>query len=157
MRAELRGTNAVGTSSLAFDPTGTLLAQGGQDNNVALWDTTTGDEVGVLVGMRSAVFGVSFSSDGLLAAGGADNAGVIVWDVARRTQEARLQPGTTGTEPIFLPGGVLLITDLTGIHRYDLGVDAVYERLCGLIGREMTADEWNDYVVGREYSSLCGT
>jgi hypothetical protein len=105
--------------------------------------------------MRSAVFGVSFSSDGLLAAGGADNAGVVVWNVARRTQEVRLQPGTTGTEPIFLPGGVLLITDLTGVHRYDLGVDAVYERLCGLVGREITKDEWNAYVVGREYSPLC--
>lgn len=156
MRAELKGSNAVGTSSLAFNPSGTLLAQGGQDNNVALWDTTTGDEVAVLAGVRSAVYGVSFSSDGLLAAGGAGNAGVIVWDVARRTQQAQLQPGTTGTEPIFLPGGVLLITDLTGIHRYDLGADAVSERLCGLVGREMTEEEWNDYVVGQEYGPLCG-
>jgi hypothetical protein len=56
----------------------------------------------VLTGQTTAVFGLSFGPKGSLAAGTADSCGVTVWDVARRrTRQAFIRPGSTGTEPLF--------------------------------------------------------
>ena len=156
-RAELRGSSSIGTASLAFNATGDLLAQGGFDSKVVLWDPAKPQaQLAVLTGQTTAVFGLSFGPNGRLAAGTADNGGVLVWDVARRTQQALIRPGTTGTEPLFLPNSsALLIADSTGVHRYELGVVGLHDRLCALVGRDLTADEWNAYVVGREQQPLC--
>lgn len=51
-----------------------MLASGGDDNVVRLWEIGSGPEVAVLTGHRSAVACVAFSPDGrlLATAGGAD-------------------------------------------------------------------------------------
>ena len=68
-------------SSLAYSPDGKRLATGCADENVKLWDTTTGQEVLTLTAHCDRVIGVAFSPDGRrLAACGYNS--VTVWDAA---------------------------------------------------------------------------
>jgi WD40 repeat protein len=67
---------------VAFSPDGRLLASGGADAKVKLWEVASGQEVRTLRGHKALVWSVAFSPDGrLLASGGADST-VKIWEVA---------------------------------------------------------------------------
>jgi WD40 repeat protein len=70
-----------GFHSVAFNPKSSLLATGGEDAMVRLWDTSTGKQVGELPGHKTAVYCVAFSPDGKVLVSAASNGNLKVWDV----------------------------------------------------------------------------
>jgi WD40 repeat protein len=98
---------SVPGGSLAFSPDGRVAATS-QANSILVWDTRKGRQVASLdVGKGHTAGGIAFSPDGRTLAAGGDE--IILWDVARRTQQATA-PGSVSNpvQPVFSPDGRML-------------------------------------------------
>jgi hypothetical protein len=73
-----------GVLSVAFSPDGTLLASGGEDTDVFLWDTATRQSLVQLDFHLAAVNKVAFSPSGNTLASGSADSTIMVWDVSDR-------------------------------------------------------------------------
>jgi len=100
--------------SLAYSPDGRMIASGGKDGEVVLWDAVTGDKLRELSGLRDKVTSIAFSLDEktLAAAAGAvrGRAGTIcLWDVATaKLQRSMESPGFLEAALAFAPNGGIL-------------------------------------------------
>ncbi len=80
---ELYLSRRAAVRSVAYSPDGGLLAVGGDDHRVTVWDTATGTRHGPeLVGHSDVVQRVTFSPDGTILASASADASVRLWDVA---------------------------------------------------------------------------
>ena len=119
--------------SVAFSPDGQMLASGGFDNIVRLWDVGTGAHLKALTGHTGVAWSVAFSPDGqTLASGGLD--GVRLWDVGTGAHLKTLT-GHTGkvASVAFSPDGQTLASggaDKT-VRVWDVGTGEPLEILTG--------------------------
>jgi WD40 repeat protein len=67
--------------SVNFSPNGQMMASGGFDALIRLWDVQTGQCLQVLQGHTEAVFAISFSPDGQILASGSHDETIKLWDV----------------------------------------------------------------------------
>ena len=74
--------HAESVLSVAFNPSGRLLASGSSDNTIHLWDVTSGRPVRLLTGHKAQVFSVAFSPNGAMLASASADHTVKLWDVA---------------------------------------------------------------------------
>jgi WD40 repeat protein len=71
--------------SAALSPDEKVIASGGEDNTVILWNIDTGEEIRRLRGHEKQVRHVIFSPDGLRLASASDDGTVKIWDAVQPT------------------------------------------------------------------------
>jgi WD40 repeat protein len=95
--------------SVAFSPSGELLAAGYDDHTIGLWRLSDYSHVRTLKGHTSSVRSVFFAPSGGLMATGSDDETVRIWNVADGESRRQLRiPGCPVESIAFSPDGKLL-------------------------------------------------
>jgi hypothetical protein len=93
---------------LAFSPDGRLLAGGGEDRRVHLWDLRTGKKIGALAGHEGPIQSLAFLPDSRSLVSGSADSTALCFDLAA------LLPGDRAKEELEADRLQVLWTDLAG-------------------------------------------
>lgn len=152
--------NAINT--VAFTPDGRTLATGGDDHTVRLWDVTGPQPAALAVlTQASSVQRVAFSPDGRQVATVAVDGSARLWDLAdpRDPAPTATFAGHTGLAAAlaFAPGGGELATgsEDKAVRFWQTSPEAAAARICELAGPALTPQEWDQYVEGAPFRTLC--
>jgi WD40 repeat protein len=144
---------------LEFSPDGDLVASASADGNVLFWDPRRRAVAGApLSGGGGALSRVAFSPDGAVLATTDHTSNVNLWDVASRQQIGRPLAGHTGDAVgvTFVDEGNTLVTSGAdgSLIFWDLKPSSWEAKACALAGRNLTRDEWRQF-IGGDYRRTC--
>nr|MBA2461841.1 WD40 repeat domain-containing protein [Actinomycetota bacterium] len=147
-------------STARFSPDGKLLATGGINGNAILWDTEDWQRVGrVLSGHAGFVITLGFDEQGKTLATSSTDGNVRLWDVAsgRQIASGLPGPGNQWSSVVFVPHTKrLLAVYATGIALvWDIDPERWKRQACSVAGRNLTRDEWSEFLPGRDYRDVC--
>jgi len=143
-----------------LSPDGRTLAVTDQSIEVNLWNTATGDSLGVSLADGNETFNMAFSPDGdILATTGLG--GVQLWDIATSQTIGDPLPDTGGVGSVaFDPAGTELATaadkgpaQLWEISPLTPGQAAT--AVCPQTGQTLSQSQWAQYAPGTPYINVC--
>ena len=147
-------------NAVAWSPNGNILATGGQDGTVRLWNPNSGVNFAVLRGHTRAVTSVTFSSDGRTLASGSAAGDIRFWDVNTQRQLRRIyvwgtnhikdiefHPSQPQTLAIGLFTGIEIVNSSTGERIQEFGSGYCYDISFHSAGK-LLASAYRDSTVG---------
>jgi WD40 repeat protein len=163
---EVRRTVSLGTDDrigdLSFSDDGRLLAGGGGDGLVHVFDTVTWEYGTPPVAVQDdRVLQVEWLPGSRTVVTSGANGKVSLFDVERGQLRAR--PLRASGEPVegyahLVPGEkdelIVLSGERTG-WRYPLKPAAWLEEACGVVGRNLSSEEWDRYLPERDFAPTC--
>jgi WD40 repeat protein len=160
------------TVDLAWSPDGLMLAVTGdaggahgpsagdqRHRNVILWNARAGTRIGEpLLGHESGVTAAAISPDGTVLASGDFGGDIRLWDVAtHRPRGDRIATGSPVQVLRFTADGATLVSGHSDgqVRMWDLTPERWIEQLCAAASRDLTEDEWTEFVGEDEYEETC--
>ena len=144
--ADLPTTTGVGTVTLS--PDGRLLAAGGDDGTVDLWDLPTRRLLGTMpMNATIIVRDLAFSPDGRTLAAVDAGGALTLWTTTKRTVFATLQLDSDPLrEAVFTPDGRSVITtnEKGRVVRWDLNTDTAYQSICSALRGPWLTKAWKN-------------
>ena len=149
---EVRRVKHEGVTSLAFSPDGKLLATAGPD--VRIWKVQNGDAVARLP-HRDEVTTVMFSADSTRVMTGSADGAARVWAAATGREIARMQlPGPVLAIAVS-PDEKCLATASNDVRTWFLRPSDLLAETCRRLTRNLTREEWGQFVGAEPYSATC--
>jgi WD40 repeat protein/serine/threonine protein kinase/Tfp pilus assembly protein PilF len=106
----LRG-HSEGVISVATNPDGKLIASGGWDNTIKVWDAATGTELMTFQGHEGPVCSVAFSPDSKHVISGSHDKTAKVWDTGSARETMTLSGhGSSVSSAVYSPDGQRIIS-----------------------------------------------
>jgi WD40 repeat protein len=142
--------------SLAFHRDGKILASAAGSKTLMLWDVETRQHIGSLSGHKDVLSGVAFSPDGKLLATSSYDSSIILWETGDEEEPGfkklgllRIGDNQRERALAFSPDSKKLVSGRQGnknVILWDISFDLLRERGCALVNRNMTEDEWRQYM-----------
>jgi WD40 repeat protein len=104
-----KATGHRGISALTLSADGRIIASGGDEGTIKLWDTRSLEQQGSLLGHEQAVTSLAWSPDGRILASRSNDCTVRLWDAAARQELERLEDyDPLELKLLFSPDGSIL-------------------------------------------------
>ena len=144
--------------SLTFSPDGKLLAAGGTDGAIQLWDLERNSGTS-LDAHRGPVSALAFSPDGKQLASGGWDKSIFLWDID--THQVLTAPIVRHQDPIsriaFSPDGHLMASsaDDGEVFLWELNMSTLLFRACEVAGRNLAQEEWRHSFGEEDFHVTC--
>ena len=146
---------------LSFSPDGRSLAVGVETGLVYTFDVASGERLHEPARAHNSWVGqVEWLPDGRTVVSTGEDTRIVLYDAARGVVRATLPASARGA----LAHTYLLEVDGDGItalagersgRRYPLDPRHWLDRACDIVGRDLTRDEWTNYLPDRPYRRTC--
>ncbi|MEA3337919.1 MAG: hypothetical protein U9R25_18660 [Chloroflexota bacterium] len=149
--------------ALDFDSQGRRLAVATMEGPITIWQVGRVDQwkqLATLVGHGAAVFALDWSPDDRMIASGDESGTIRLWDVASERQIGEPLVGH-GNEPVnglaFGPDSVFLVSvgDDGSVVEWKLDRETWRKLACQVANRNMTEQEWKQFMTSRPYNTTC--
>jgi WD40 repeat protein len=147
--------------AFASYPDGSTVAMAGETGEVVTIDVSTGEGLQRSAALGAPVRWLNYSDDGEVLVSGADDGGVSLWDAATLDLLGTVYPPHQG-DPV--PAGAQFIGDSHDVaiasydgkvYRWETDVDRAIDFACQMAGRDLTREEWEEFLPAQPYKSVC--
>jgi WD40 repeat protein len=142
-------------------PDASTVAVAGDTGEIVTIDVSTGHEQRRSSSLGAEVWWLNYSDDGELLVSGADDGGVSLWDASTLDLLGTVYPPHRG-EPV--PASAQFIGDTHDVtiashdgrvYRWETDLDRAIDFACAMAGRNLTEDEWADFLPDQPYREVC--
>jgi WD40 repeat protein len=147
-------------NAFAASPDGSTVAMAGAAGEIVTIEVTSGEDRRAS-GLGVPVRWLKYSDDGELLVSAAEDGGVSLWDAATLELLGTVYPPHHG-EPV--PAGAQFVGDSHDvaiashdgrIYRWETDLDRALDFACQMAGRDLTEEEWEQYLPAQPYRSVC--
>ena len=149
--------------NIAYSNDGHWLATASSEGSIQLWDAKNGYALSPhILRMNGQPYGLEFSPDSSLLAGGSTNYFAYLWDVSLGEEISRIPHSDVVTSVSFSADGLELATvsrktvqiwDIPALPR--ISTDSLIDTVCSHLTANLSQAEWDRVYENEEYRLLC--